>query len=121
MPKTSQILTLPLRGTTVAPVYSYTEEQEAQIKGLREVCIVSLAMTFTSLTALLVCGHFTATGRRFVLSVGAQLPEQAGHDASVHEGCQVVHFPAYTKVSRGLTLTFPPGSSRTRRNGSRRR
>jgi len=101
MSKTSQILTSPLQGTTVAPVYNYTEEQQAQIKALREVCIASLAVTLTTLTTLSVCDHFTAAGRRSVPSVGAQVPGQAGHRASVHEGCQVVCLPAYAKVSRG--------------------
>jgi len=36
MPKTSQLLTVPLAGTIVAPIYNYTEEQQAQIKALRE-------------------------------------------------------------------------------------
>jgi len=36
MSKTSQVLTSPLEGTVVAPIYNYTEEQQAQIKVLRE-------------------------------------------------------------------------------------
>jgi len=52
MPKTSQLLTSPLQGTTVVPVYSYTEEQQAQIKALREVRSVALGVTRTPLTTL---------------------------------------------------------------------
>ena len=37
MTKTSQVLTSPLAGTVVTPVYNYTEEQQAQIRALREV------------------------------------------------------------------------------------
>jgi hypothetical protein len=37
MEKTSKILTSPLEGTVVAPIYKYTKEQQAQIKALREV------------------------------------------------------------------------------------
>jgi len=36
MPKTSLVLTSPLVGTVVAPIHNYTEEQQAQIKALRE-------------------------------------------------------------------------------------
>ncbi|KAF9786931.1 CRAL-TRIO domain-containing protein [Thelephora terrestris] len=36
MPKTSQVLTSPLQGTIVAPIYNYTEEQQAQINALKE-------------------------------------------------------------------------------------
>ena len=37
MMKTSQLLTSPLAGTLVAPIHDYSEEQQIQIKALREV------------------------------------------------------------------------------------
>jgi len=52
MAKTSQLLTSPLPGTTIAPVYNYTEEQQAQIKALREVRTVALGATRMALTTL---------------------------------------------------------------------
>jgi len=64
MPKTSQILTSPLPGTTVAPVRDYTEEQRTQIKALREVCSFSLRVARTALTTL---------GPQYVATL--QLPE----------------------------------------------
>ena len=59
MPKTSQILTSPLPGTTIAPVYNHTEEQWAQIKALREVRGVLLGVIRTALMAL--CPQYAAT------------------------------------------------------------
>jgi len=52
MSKTSQVLTSPLAGTVVAPIYNYTEEQQAQIKALREVSGVWLEVTWTTLMNL---------------------------------------------------------------------
>jgi len=52
MPKTSQVLTSPLAGIVVAPIHDYTEQQEAQIKDLREVRSVWLGVTQTALMDL---------------------------------------------------------------------
>ena len=52
MPKTSQVLTSPLEGTVVAPTYNYIDEQQAQIKALREVRGVRSGMTGTILMIL---------------------------------------------------------------------
>lgn len=45
MAKTSQLLTSPLAGTLVAPIHDYSEEQQAQIKALREVRGIRLNVT----------------------------------------------------------------------------
>ena len=64
MPGTSQLLTSPLPGTTIAPVYNYTEEQQAQIKALREVRTIAPGVTRMALTTL---------GPRYATTL--QLPE----------------------------------------------
>lgn len=35
--RTTKVLTKPAPGTVVSPIHEYTEEQHAQIKGLKEV------------------------------------------------------------------------------------
>lgn len=52
MLKTSQVLTSPLPGTTVAPIHNYSEEQQAQIKALREVRGILLGVNRTVLMTL---------------------------------------------------------------------
>ena len=119
MPKTSQLLTSPLPGTTVGPVYNYTEEQQAQIKALREVRSVALGVIGTALTTL---------GSQYAATL--QLPEDDPyHPWELRFLDKPDTMPRYMRASKwywyisrsGPMLTSLPGDSRTRRNGSRRR
>lgn len=123
MPKTSQLLTSPLAGTAVAPIYDYTEDQQVKIKALREVRNIALETARTAFMTLEP--QHAAT---------LQLPEDDPYypwelrflnkpDTMPRymRAAKWYIAPTCPKIRRCSMLTPIPGNSKTRRNGSRKR
>lgn len=83
--RTTKVLTKPAPGTVVSPIHEYSEEQQAQIKDLKQVSTTLFLPKHYMSTDFPEVRRVVATPRvRLVSPMGEALAEQARYHPSVH-------------------------------------
>lgn len=82
------ILTIPAPGTTIKPIYEYTQEQKDQMAGLRQASRSSRHIYLCPLS-LKVCRHRDAASDRRLSPMGIAMVEQIRYHSTVHAGIKM--------------------------------